>query len=217
MTIFDDAKNEWNNFITKTSSTSSIFGETYFMRYPVETGTAEAITYKQSVFKGDDSVHEWDARGVRKTIIQRIIAAQDRTIKPWYGELSFFSDQTKLLPPIPESELDFILRTSLQSKDSDNNEFFVEARNNLLENLDPDLTEEEQKEQSSYIASVFSRKPEDRAKTYGKCVIELYGLLNIIKDKMIIGAINDAEIGEMIDVLLDLDIAEKILVKRFIV
>jgi hypothetical protein len=101
MTIFDDARAEWNTLVAKTKWASPVFGETYHLRYPIESGTAEAITYKISVFKGDDTVHEWDARRVRKAIIQRIIASQERTIRPWYGELSFFSEQTKLLPPLP--------------------------------------------------------------------------------------------------------------------
>ncbi|MHA2306153.1 MAG: hypothetical protein ACXACU_12260 [Candidatus Hodarchaeales archaeon] len=217
MTIFEDARREWNTLTSKTSWAAPVFGETYHMRYPVESGTAEAITYKRSVFKGDDSVHEWDASGIRKTIIQRIIASQERIIRPWYGELSFFSEQTKLLPPMPESELDFILRTSLQSTQDSDSEIFGETRNNLLNNLDPSLTEEEKEEQkSSYITSVFMGKPEDRAKMYGKCLIELYGILNVIKDKMIVGAINDEEISAIIDLVLDIERSELIFVKRFI-
>lgn len=216
MTIFDDAKSEWNSLVAKTSWASPVFGETYHMRFPIESGTAEAITYKQSVFKGDDSVHQWDATGVRKTIIQRIIATQDRKIRPWYGELSFFSDQTKLLPPIPESELDFVLRTSLQSKSEGESSAFSEVCADLLKNLDPTLSEEEKDEQKTFVYSVFTMRPEDRAKVYGKCIIELYGLLNVVKDKIILGAITDDEIKEIIDYILDIEKAERGLIKRFI-
>jgi hypothetical protein len=101
-------------------------------------------------------------------------------------------------------------------KDEEDSQIFIDARTNLLQNLDPSLTEDEKKEQSNYISSVFSRKPEDRAKIYGRCVIEFYGLLNMIKDRIIIGAITDDEIREIIGLLLDIDRAEKILVKRFI-
>ncbi|MFX0172024.1 MAG: hypothetical protein ACFE9L_08895 [Candidatus Hodarchaeota archaeon] len=65
MTVFDDARTEWNNLLTKTSWASPVFGDSYYIRYPIESGTAEAVTYKQSIYKGNDSVHAWDARGVR--------------------------------------------------------------------------------------------------------------------------------------------------------
>ncbi len=217
MTIFEDAKREWNTLTSKTSWASTVFGETYHIRYPVESGTAEAITYKRSIFGGDDSVHEWDASGIRQTIIQRIIASQERTIRPWYGELSFFSEQTKLLPPLPESELDFLLRTSLQSTQDSDSEIFGEIRDNLLNKLDPPLDEEEKKEKKSiYLAPVFTMKPEDQAKTYGKCLIEIYGIINVIKDKITIGAISDEEISSIIDLVLDIEQSELIFVKRFI-
>ncbi|MFX0207590.1 MAG: hypothetical protein ACFFDT_16505, partial [Candidatus Hodarchaeota archaeon] len=90
MSVFDEARTDWRRISAKNKWASSVFGETYFNRYPLETGTAEAVTYKASIYKGDDSVHAWDARGVRQKIIQRIIETQERTIRPWYGEISFF-------------------------------------------------------------------------------------------------------------------------------
>ncbi|MFX0185466.1 MAG: hypothetical protein ACFE95_20475 [Candidatus Hodarchaeota archaeon] len=213
MTVFDDARTEWNSLITKTSWASPVFGDTYYIRYPIESGTAEAITYKQSIYKGDDSVHAWDARGVRQKIIQRIIKSQARTIRPWYGELSFFADQIKLLPPLPESELDFILRTSLQSKiEAEELQKFPEARKELLKHLDPDLTEDKEERKTFFQIT----RPEDRAKKYSRAQIELYGLLNVIKDQIIIGAFSDEEIKQIIDMLLDIDQSDNFLVKRFI-
>ncbi|MFW9903857.1 MAG: hypothetical protein ACFFFH_05955 [Candidatus Thorarchaeota archaeon] len=207
MSVFDEARTDWRRISAKNKWVSSVFGETYFTRYPLETGTAEAVTYKASIYKGDDSVHAWDARGVRQKIIQRIIETQERTIRPWYGEISFFADQTKLLPPLPESELDFILRTSLQSETST---LFKDAREELLKHLDPDL-DKEQEEQRLFIQTT---SPEVLVKRYSHVQIELYGLLNIIKTKMFI--LSDEEIKEIIDVILDIDQADKFLVKRFI-
>ncbi|MFX1283618.1 MAG: hypothetical protein ACFFB5_08180 [Promethearchaeota archaeon] len=209
MTVFDDARAEWRLISTKKKWPASVFGETYFTRYPLETGTAEAITYKASIYKGDDSVHAWDARGVRQKIIQRIIETQERTIRPWYGELSFFADQIKLLPPLPESELDFILRTSLQSE----NETFLmfkEARDELLKFLDP-KPDEDQAERRTFIQT---SSPEDLAKRFAQVQIEFYGLLNVIKDKMFV--LSDEEINDIINFLLDIEKADKYLVKRFI-
>ncbi|MFX0206155.1 MAG: hypothetical protein ACFFDT_09220, partial [Candidatus Hodarchaeota archaeon] len=162
----------------------------------LEAGTAEAVTYKASIYKGDDSVHAWDARGVRQKIIQRLIETQERTIRPWYGEISFFADQTKLLPPLPESELDFILRTSLQSETST---LFKEAREELLKYLDPDL-DKEQEERRLFIQTT---SPEVLVKRFSHVQIELYGLLNVIKTKMFV--LSDEEIKEIIDVLLDIE------------
>jgi hypothetical protein len=213
VTVFDDARTEWNGLITKTSWASPVFGDTYYIRFPIESGTAEAVTYKQSIYKGDDSVHAWDARGVRQKIIQRIIESQARTIRPWYGELSFFADQIKLLPPLPESELDFILRTSLQSKnEAEELQLFAEARKELLKYLDPEITEDTEDKKSFFQIT----RPEDRAKKYARTQIELYGLLNVIKDQIITGALSDEEIKQIIDLLLDIDQSDKFLVKRFI-
>ncbi|MFX0206253.1 MAG: hypothetical protein ACFFDT_09715 [Candidatus Hodarchaeota archaeon] len=209
MTVFDDARAEWRLISTKKKWASSVFGETYYMRYPLETGTAEAITYKASIYKGDDSVHAWDARGVRQKIIQRIIETQERTIRPWYGELSFFADQIKLLPPLPESELDFILRSSLQSKEETFTLFKV-AREELLKHLDPQL-DEGQVEQRTFIQT---SSPEDLAKRFAQVQIEFYGLLNVLKDKMFV--LLDEEIKDIIDLIFDIEKADKFLVKRFI-
>lgn len=209
MTVFDDARAEWRQISTKKKWLSSVFGETYYIRYPLEAGTAEAVTYKASIYKGDDSVHAWDARGVRQKIIQRIIETQERTIRPWYGEISFFADQIKLLPPLPESELDFILRTSLQSEDETFTLFKV-AREEVLKHLDP-KHDKDQEERRSFIQT---SSPEDLAKRFAQVQIEFYGLLNVIKDKMFV--LSDDEIKEIIDFLLDIEKSDKFLVKRFI-
>ncbi len=209
MTIFDEARTEWNALLAKTSWASPVFGETYHVRYPIESGTAEAVTYKASIYKGDDSVHAWDARGVRQKIIQRIIETQERTIRPWYGEISFFADQIKLLPPLPESELDFILRTSFHSEDEAFLGFKL-AREKLLKYLDPEI-EEDQVERRTFVQL---SSPEDLAKRYARVQIEFYGLLNVVKNRLFV--LTDNEIKEIIDLLLDIDKSDKFLVKRFI-
>lgn len=209
MTVFDDASADWRRISAKKKWASSVFGETYYTRYPLETGTAEAITYKASIYKGDDSVHAWDASGVRQKIIQRIIETQERTIRPWYGEISFFADQIKLLPPLPESELDFILRTSLQSEDETFTRFKA-ARDELLKHLDPKI-DKDQEERRSFIQT---SSPEVMSKRFAQVQIELYGLLNVIKTKMFV--LSDDEIKEIIELFLDIEKSDKFLVKRFI-
>ena len=213
MTIFDNAKAEWQSQILPNRTWASpVFGDTYYIRYPVDVGTKEASAYKQSVFKGDNSVHAWDASSVRQKIIQRLIESQERKIRPWYGELSYFADNMKFLLPMPEQELDFVLRTSLFSNlENEEEQSFFEARNRLISKLDPDLNIKV-REKTIYEERVET--PEDIAKRYGKCQIELYGLLNIIKDRLFI--LTDEEIIEVIDFLLDVDSADKFLVKRFI-
>ncbi|MFX0172025.1 MAG: hypothetical protein ACFE9L_08900 [Candidatus Hodarchaeota archaeon] len=125
----------------------------------------------------------------------------------------FFADQIKLLPPLPESELDFILRTSLQSKsEAEEIQIFLEARRELLKHLDPDLTEDMEERKTFFQIT----RPEDRAKKYARTQIELYGLLNVIKDQIIIGAFSDEEIKQIIDLILDIDQSDIFLVKKFI-
>ena len=205
MTVFDDARQEWQNLLSQTSWASPVFGDTYYIRYPIDIGTQEALTYKQSVFKGDDDVHAFDAKAVRQKIIQRLIEAQERKLKPWFGQVSYFADGMKFLPPLPEHELDFVLRKSLLYEDNQNfNVPFRKARENLLCYLDPEVKPG---------FSTESREME-QAIIYSKCQIELYGLFNIIKDKMFI--LNDAELNEIINLILDIEKSDKILVKRFI-
>ncbi|MHA1974437.1 MAG: hypothetical protein ACTSW1_15675 [Candidatus Hodarchaeales archaeon] len=207
MTIFEDARKEWQVLLSQKSWASPVFGDTYYIRFPIDVGTQEAMTYKQSVFKGDDAVHAFDAKAVRQKIIQRLIEAQERTIRPWYGEVSFFADSMKFLPPIPENELDFVLRKSLHSNDEDpEKQVFYQARKNLLKYLDPEMNINDESSQDQRVI--------EQAKIYSKCQIELYGLFNITKDRMFI--LKDTEIMEIIDLLLDLDQADKYLVKRFI-
>ncbi|MHA1214818.1 MAG: hypothetical protein ACTSPG_05940 [Candidatus Hodarchaeales archaeon] len=76
MTVFEDARKEWQVLLSQKSWASPVFGDTYYIRFPIDVGTQEALTYKQSVFKGDDDVHAFDAKAVRQKIIQRLIEAQ---------------------------------------------------------------------------------------------------------------------------------------------
>ncbi len=206
MTIFSEAEDEWKVFLATKKWASSVLGDSFYERFPIEIGTQEAQTYKRSLYQGDDSVHAWEASGVRQKIISRLIDSQDWKIRPWYGELAFFADQIRFLPPLPEHELDFVVRTSLLSDDTDK---FSEARSNLSSNLDPDL---EQADTGSYLRDLH--RPEDAAIRYGRCQIELYGLLTVIQSKLFV--LTDEEILDVIDFLFDIETADKFLVRRFI-
>jgi hypothetical protein len=206
MTIFEDAEAEWKVLLANHSWPSPVFGETYYLRYPIDVGTKEAVSYRQSIFRGDDTQHAWEASAVRQKIISRLIESHERKIRKWYGELSYFADSIKFLLPLPEIELDFILRTSLLSKET---QPYPEARNKLLQNLDPDLTEK-----PVVIFEEEYEGPEDRAIKFGKCQIELYGLFNVIKDRLFV--LTDTEILEILDLLLDVNRTDRFLVKRFV-
>jgi hypothetical protein len=86
---------------------------------------------------------------------------------------------------------------------------FKDTRVELLSLIDPDITE---KPEQSFLYDI--NRPEDIAKKYAKCQIELYGLLSIIISKLY--TLTDEEISEVIDFLLDYEIADKLLVRRFI-
>ncbi len=211
MTIFEDAEKLWKTYVGHRKWASTVFGETWYVRYPVDTiGTEEAKTYKRSLFLGDDSVHAWEATGVRHKIIQRLIDSTEWKIRPWYGDLGFFADQIRFLPPMPESELDFVVRKSLLAEDHfSSRDRFKETRIELLSFLDPDLTE---RPEQSFLYDI--NRPEDIAKKYSKCQIELYGLLFIIITKLY--TLTDEEILEVIDFLFDVETADQLLVRRFI-
>ncbi|MHA1976613.1 MAG: hypothetical protein ACW98F_13340 [Candidatus Hodarchaeales archaeon] len=212
MTIFDEAEDLWKTYAGHKKWFSLVLGETWYVRYPVDSiGTEEAKTYKRSLFLGDDSVHAWEATGVRNKIIQRLIDSTEWKIRPWYGDLGFFADQIRFLPPVPEHELDFVVRKSLLSEDHfSSRDRFKDTRVGLLRFLDPDLTEKP--DQSSFLIDL--NRPEDIAKKYAKCQIELYGLLSIIITKLYI--LSDEEVSEVIDFLFDYETADKLLVRRFI-
>ncbi|PWI47151.1 hypothetical protein CEE45_13120 [Candidatus Heimdallarchaeota archaeon B3_Heim] len=212
MTIFEEAESLWKTYVAHKKWFSTVLGETWYVRYPVDSiGTEEAKTYKRSLFLGDDSVHAWEATGVRNKIIQRLIDSSEWKIRPWYGDLGFFADQIRFLPPVPENELDFVVRKSLLAEDYfSSRDRFKDTRIGLLSFLDPEITEKP--EQSSFIYDL--NRPEDIAKKYSKCQIELYGLLSIIITKLYI--LSDEEVSEVIDFLFDYDTADKLLVRRFI-
>lgn len=109
---FEQAKTWWKT-LSANKSWSTIWGDIYYLRFPIDVGTSEAKSYKKTIFEHDDSVHQWDATAVREEIIRRLMETQVRTIRPWYGQLTFFSDSIRFLPLLPEAELDFVVRSSL--------------------------------------------------------------------------------------------------------
>ncbi len=133
--IYEKARQSWKRLGTKANWTL-LFGDLYVKRFPVEVqSTSSATAVKKSIFEGDDSVHAWDASGVRKTIVERMIQAEARGIvREWYAELAFFAERMNFLKGIKEDEIDFIVRTSFLA---DKNQPHIETRENLLEKLDP--------------------------------------------------------------------------------
>ncbi len=211
MAGFEESYQFWQELLARTKWASPVFGDTYYVRYPIEVGTKEAQAYRQSLLKHDDTVHAWDATGIRNTIIQRVMATQEYTIRERYSKLTFFIDSLHLLPPMAESELDFVLRTSLLSASGKIEGTFAQARETLLNEIDPPEAEPSDKPGSIFVK--YRLDPEERALKFSKCQIEFYGLLNVIKDHLF--ALTDEEITEMVTTLLDVDQSDKILVKRF--
>ncbi|MFX0207589.1 MAG: hypothetical protein ACFFDT_16500 [Candidatus Hodarchaeota archaeon] len=77
MAVFEDPEAEWKVLVANHSWSSPVFGETYYLRYPIDIGTKETVSYRQSIFKGDDSQHAWDASAVRQKIISRLIESHE--------------------------------------------------------------------------------------------------------------------------------------------
>ncbi|NHJ02954.1 MAG: hypothetical protein EAX86_12530 [Candidatus Heimdallarchaeota archaeon] len=211
MAGFEESYQFWQELLTKTKWASPVFGDTYYVRYPIEVGTKEAQAYRQSLLKHDDTVHAWDATGIRNTIIQRVMATQEYVVRERYSKLTFFIDSLHLLPPMPENELDFILRTSLLSESNDIEGKYLQARKTLLTELDP--PESIPSDQPGSVFEKYRLDPEERALKFSKCQIEFYGLLNIIKDHLYV--LTDEELIEVVTALLDVEQSDKILVKRF--
>jgi hypothetical protein len=197
--FFEKARQAWKRLGTEVGWTL-LFGDLYVKRFPVEVQTSSSATaVKKSIFEADDTVHAFDASGVRKTIRERMIKAEARgVVREWYADLAFFCERMNFLKGIKEEEIDFVVRTSLMSDSSAPKE---DIRNDLLEKLDP----------STKIITGSLREEIIR---WAQPQLELYGFLAAMTTELF--PYSEEELEKIVSLLLDPNKVDMFLRARFI-
>ncbi|MFW9993000.1 MAG: hypothetical protein ACFFD4_13235 [Candidatus Odinarchaeota archaeon] len=212
--IFENARERWKALSSETGW-FTVFGDIYYVRYPIATGESHSYGIKQSIYHSDDSVHAFDATGVRSTIIDRVIRSESRgIIRPWYADIAFFAESTNLrsLKGIKEDVLDYVVRSSLEDKDIEDatEGLYVESRKRILSLIDPTV----EKRPDGKYNEFELEKVKEAVVMEIRPHIELFGLCSAFTTRVF--AFSDEEIERIVDIILDPDNADDFLRKRFI-
>ncbi|MHA2369444.1 MAG: hypothetical protein ACXADX_11550 [Candidatus Hodarchaeales archaeon] len=196
--FFEQARQAWKRLGTEVGWTL-VFGDLYVKRFPIETGSTSATAVKKSIFEADDSVHEWDASGVRKTIRERMIKAEARgLVREWYADLAFFCERMNFLKGIKEDEIDFIARTSLMADAGAPNS---DVRNDLLKKLDPPT-------------KIITESMREEIRRWALPQLEVYGFLAAMTTELF--PYSKEELEGIVSLMLDPDKVDMFLRARFI-
>ncbi|MHA2495040.1 MAG: hypothetical protein ACXAEI_06090 [Candidatus Hodarchaeales archaeon] len=215
MNPFDQARVEWKS-LSADRGYYGIFGELYIQRYPFLSGmtAGSAASIKRSL-AGDDSVHAFDASGVRQTIISRALETEGRgEIRPWYAHIGFIADATNFIKGIKETEIDFLIRRCHLDHDGESiTGLHANLRKELMSEIDPPLdrirttqgtiNQFELEKLASGVIVPAARPP-----------VELFGFLTALTNHLF--TISSDEIKAVIDILLDPEKTDKFLRRRFI-
>ncbi len=212
---FEQARVEWLA-LSKERTWFGIFGELYVQRYPFLAGmmSGSAASIKRSL-AGDDSVHAFDASGIRQTIISRSWETEGRgELRPWYAHLGFAADGTNFIKGILEEELDYIVRRSQYDPDTKTvSGLFINERKTVLSVLDPPIDlirtangEINQFELEKLVAGTIIPT--------GRPLVELYGFLVALSNHLF--SLNEDDIEIVMDIVLDPEKADKYLRRRFV-
>ncbi|RMD89945.1 MAG: hypothetical protein D6813_09930 [Calditrichaeota bacterium] len=137
---FEEARQEYKR-LSLNQSWFPVFGDLYIRRYPnlsrrKKLDEAGGITH--SIMEADDSVHAFEASGVRQAIIQRIIEGENRGfIRPWYTDAGLWAESSNILRATPEEDIDYLCRGCLTYPEEFANGKYRDVCLGLLEKLDP--------------------------------------------------------------------------------
>ncbi|MFX0113094.1 MAG: hypothetical protein ACFFB3_00960 [Candidatus Hodarchaeota archaeon] len=215
MNPFEKARVEWKS-LSSDRGWFGIFGEMYVQRYPFLAGmtAGSAASIKRSL-AGDDSVHAFDASGVRQTIISRALETEGRgTIRPWYAHIGFVADATNFIKGITEEELDFLVRRSYLDSDSKSiSGLFANLRKELTAEIDPPL-DRIRTTQGTINQFELEKLAKGVIIPATRPIIELFGFLVALTNHLF--TISEDEIETVIEILLDPERTDKFLRRRFI-
>lgn len=113
------------------------FGDLYVRRYPMLKMSETASQVSSSILEGDDSVHAFNAEGVRATIIKRIIEGEKRGyIRPWYTEAGLWAENSNILKAFSEEDMHFIAIDNFKYPEGSTGKYAYESEK-MVELLDP--------------------------------------------------------------------------------
>ncbi|MFQ5981615.1 MAG: hypothetical protein ACE5OZ_26010 [Candidatus Heimdallarchaeota archaeon] len=215
MNPFDKARVEWKS-LSADRGWFGIFGELYVQRYPFLAGmtAGSAASIKRSL-AGDDSVHAFDASGVRQTIISRALETEGRgLIRPWYAHIGFVADATNFIKGITEDEIDFLIRRSHLNADRKSiSGLMAKIRTDLIAEIDPPL-DSIKTTQGTINQFELEKLASGVIIPASRPTIELFGFLVALTNHLF--TISEDEIENVIEILLDPEKTDKFLRRRFI-
>jgi hypothetical protein len=134
---FELARLEWQR-LSKFQSWIHCFGDLYVRRFPIMKMSETASQVSSSILEGDDSVHAYNAEGVRSTIIKRIIEGEKRGfVRPWYSEAGLWAENSNILKAFSEQDLHYVVMENFRYPENSSGEFSIECAK-MVKILDPD-------------------------------------------------------------------------------
>ena len=134
---FELAREEWQKLSTHQSWIHA-FGDLYVRRFPILKMSETASQVSSSILEADDSVHAFNAEGVRSTIIQRIIQGEKRGfVRPWYSEAGLWAENSNIQKAFSEQDLHYVVMENFRYPEGVNGEFTSECFK-MVQILDPD-------------------------------------------------------------------------------
>ena len=134
---FELARLEWQK-LSKHQSWIHAFGDLYVRRFPILKMSETASQVSSSILEADDSVHAFNAEGVRSTIIKRIIQGEKRGfVRPWYSEAGLWAENSNILKAFSEQDLHYVVMENFRYPKGTTGEFALESAK-MVEILDPE-------------------------------------------------------------------------------
>ena len=134
---FELARLEWQK-LSKNQSWIHAFGDLYVRRFPILKMSETASQVSASILESDDSVHAFNAEGVRSTIIKRIIQGEKRGfVRPWYSEAGLWAENSNILKAFSEEDLHYVVMENFRYPEGMGGEFSLECAK-MVSILDPD-------------------------------------------------------------------------------
>ena len=134
---FELARLEWQK-LSKHQSWIHAFGDLYVRRFPILKMSETASQVSSSILESDDSVHAFNAEGVRSTIIKRIIQGEKRGfVRPWYSEAGLWAENSNILKAFSEEDLHYVVMENFRYPEGSTGEFALES-DKMVKILDPD-------------------------------------------------------------------------------
>lgn len=208
--IFNEAHLFWQR-LSSERDWYQVLADLYTARFPQagkEVGEASEVAH--SILESDDSVHAFDARGVRGTIIQRIIEGEKRGhIRPWYTDAGLWAEGSNVLKAVPEEDIHYVTSLSMAYPEGHPAGPHTPLINTLFKTLDPavPINDDGTRNELEYV------KMQEELYKYLRPQIELFGVVNGLE--RLLFPLSEEHFGAVVDLLFDPEQADKVLRRRF--